>query len=112
MVCASVPSKVGSLAQGIHWRSSGCESITGTQVDGAILVVWAGQSNRNAVRLCVKLISEAKIKLCGVVLQRLSPPEMSSAYYSYYGKEPYGQSPDKPQIVKPEKPLRCLSILG
>jgi polysaccharide biosynthesis transport protein len=74
--------------------------ILGNRVDGAILVVWAGHSNRNAVRLAANLMSDGKIKLCGVVLQRLLRPEMSGVYYHYYHTTYYGQNQEKALIDK------------
>jgi capsular exopolysaccharide synthesis family protein len=73
--------------------------IVGNRVDGVILVVWAGHTNRHSARLAARLLSEGKVRLLGTVLQRLRRREMTTNYshyyyYPYYRSKYYRQKSD------------------
>src|SRR5712692_4534080 len=72
--------------------------IVGTRVDGVILVVWAGHTSRYSARMAIRLLSEAKTRLLGTVLQRLDRRQMSvdyRHYYSYSRSKYYRRASDK-----------------
>lgn len=70
--------------------------IVASVVEGVVLAVWAAHSNRNAVRIAVRMLTkDGKTRLLGIVLQRLKHREMSAYYSSYYRKKYYGQEPNK-----------------
>jgi capsular exopolysaccharide synthesis family protein len=67
--------------------------IVGHCVDGVILVVRAAHTTRHAARLAARVLRDGKIRILGVVLQRLKARELS-AYYGAYYKKYYGKAPD------------------
>jgi len=77
--------------------------VLGHRVDGVVLVVWAGHTNRHAARLSAQLLIKGNIRLLGVVLQRLKRGEMSMHYshyyyYPYYRSKYYREKPPKANI--------------
>jgi polysaccharide biosynthesis transport protein len=77
--------------------------VLGHRVDGVVLVVWAGHTNRHAARLSAQLLIKGNIRLLGVVLQRLKRGEMSVHYshyyyYPYYRSKYYREKPPKANI--------------
>jgi succinoglycan biosynthesis transport protein ExoP len=68
--------------------------IVGQYVDGVLLVIRAAHTARQAVRLAVRSLHDAKTRVLGVVLQRLKNRELS-VYYPSYRKKYYGHKPDK-----------------
>ncbi|MBD0305441.1 MAG: polysaccharide biosynthesis tyrosine autokinase [Nitrospiraceae bacterium] len=72
--------------------------IVGHRVDGVILVVRAAHTTRQTARMAARVLRDGKIKILGVVLQRLKARELSAYYGSYYKKyygKYYGRTPDK-----------------
>jgi len=77
--------------------------ILGHRVDGVVLIIWAGSTNRHAARLSAQLLIKSNIRLLGVVLQRLNRREMSvyyshHYYYPYYRSKYYRQKSSKANI--------------
>jgi capsular exopolysaccharide synthesis family protein len=73
--------------------------IVGHSVDGVILVIRAAHTNRHAARMATRVLRDAKVKVLGIVLQRLKPRELS-AYYAGYYKQYYGRMPDRSLIKR------------
>ncbi len=72
--------------------------ILSSQVDGVILVVHVGQSNRKGVQKCKQQLEAVKANIYGVILNRLDMKK--NGYYSYgYYRHHYGyyhqQKPDQ-----------------
>ncbi len=59
-------------------------AIAGTQTDGIILVVKAGQTPREATQQAKKILESVHVKVLGVVLNAMEEPHMKYGYYSYY----------------------------
>ena len=72
--------------------------IVGHSVDGVILVVRAAHTTRQAARMAARVLRDGKIRVLGVVLQRLKARELSTYYTGYYQRY-YGHAPDK-SLVK------------
>ena len=72
--------------------------IVGHSVDGVILVVRAAHTTRQAARMAARVLRDGKIRVLGVVLQRLKARELSTYYAGYYQRY-YGHAPDK-SLVK------------
>jgi Mrp family chromosome partitioning ATPase len=62
-------------------------------VQGVILVSWAGSTTYDLVRKGLKLINELSVNLIGMVLNRLDTKK--SGYYYGYGDYYYSSSNEK-----------------
>lgn len=71
--------------------------VTASVMDGSILVVRAGRSPRQSIRLAAEKLGQAGIVLLGAVLNDLDSEARGSSYYRYryYGR--YGQAGAEPQ---------------
>jgi len=69
-----------------------------TLVDGVLLVVHSGKSSRNIVRRSRQMLTDAKAKVFGVVLNNVELQKHDYYYYqSYYHKYYNGSSNNEPQ---------------
>lgn len=59
--------------------------LVGALADGAVLVVRAGQTNKNALLNACHCLIEDGIPLYGTILNDWKPTSKQSSYYSYYG---------------------------
>ena len=67
-------------------------------VNGAILVVKAGNSRRDATRECVKRLNQAEANLLGVVLNAV--PSQRAGYYYYYQYYTSSSASELPEQVE------------
>jgi len=58
--------------------------ILSSKVDGVILVVCVGQTNRRGVQKAKQQLENVGAKICGVILNRLDVRKGGYYYYSYY----------------------------
>lgn len=72
--------------------------ILSSKVDGVILVVHVGRSNRKIVQKTKQQLESVGAKICGVILNRLNMKRDGYYYYGYYRYYHYGyyhqQNPD------------------
>jgi polysaccharide biosynthesis transport protein len=66
---------------------------------GVILVIHAGRTRRGSALRAAQQLAALSIQLLGVVVNRLDPRDLDTAYgqYYYYGYYGYGQGPNSPQ---------------
>ena len=78
--------------------------ILGRKIDGALLVIEAEKTDREAVRQAQEQLSKARVPLIGFVLNRVRPRSLRyygyyyGYYYSYYGKgygDGYGEKEER-----------------
>lgn len=62
-------------------------SIISAYTDGIILVVAAGETRREAVKIAKQQLIQVKAKILGVVLNKLKESDSGYYYYYYYGED-------------------------
>lgn len=62
-------------------------SIISAYTDGIILVVAAGETRREAVKVAKQQLIRVKAKILGVVLNKLKESDSGYYYYYYYGED-------------------------
>jgi non-specific protein-tyrosine kinase len=67
-------------------------SILGSRCSGAVLVVDAGHTRSELSRRAVETLGQTKVKVLGVVLNKLSSRRASGYYYYYYYSSSNGKS--------------------
>ena len=70
-------------------------SILSTRVDGTLLVVYAGQTERDAIKRAITMLTSISTRLLGIVLNGFDVQGIYGSYYYYYYHHYYGQSPKK-----------------
>jgi len=61
-------------------------SVIASQVDGALLVIDAGEMRREVVQRAAEMLQKGGVKLLGAVLNKLQPGKRGGYYYQYYYK--------------------------
>lgn len=61
-------------------------SVIASQVDGALLVIDAGETRREVVQRAAEMLQKGGVKLLGAVLNKLQPGKRGGYYYQYYYK--------------------------
>jgi polysaccharide biosynthesis transport protein len=85
--------------------------VLGSRVDGAILVVGLGQTDKTAVRMAQQLLEQAQVNLLGVVLNRVKPGD-HGYYYRYRPRtstSAAGLKPAHPALL-PEAPMSARPV--
>lgn len=73
-------------------------SILAAQVDGVVMVVWAGQTSRRLAQMSIQIIRQRGGHLLGCVLNNLEFGRVGYYYYStYYGYYDYDYRYDQPE---------------
>jgi Mrp family chromosome partitioning ATPase len=69
----------------------------GTQVDGTVIVLKAGQTNREAAKQAVRQLRDVNAKVVGGLLNDLDITDQKYGQYYYYYRYgyTYGQEPEK-----------------
>jgi len=67
-------------------------SILSTKADGTLLVVYAGQTERDAIKRAKNMLSSISSRLLGIVLNGFDVQGIYGSYYYYYYHQYYGQS--------------------
>ncbi len=72
--------------------------VMGTQVDGTVVVLKAGQTNREAARQAVRQLRDVNANVVGGLLNDLDITDQKYGQYYYYYRYgyAYGQEPEKP----------------
>ncbi len=70
-------------------------SILSTIVDGTLLVVYAGQTERDAIKRAIMMLSSVSARLLGTVLNGFDVQGIYGSYYYYYYHHYYGPSKKK-----------------
>ncbi len=65
-------------------------SILSTKVDGTLLVVYAGQTERDAIKRAVNMLDSVSARLLGIVLNGFDVQGIYGSYYYYYYHHYYG----------------------
>jgi tyrosine-protein kinase Etk/Wzc len=70
-------------------------SILSTKVDGTLLVVYAGQTERDAVKRATSMLTSVSARILGIVLNGFDVQGIYGSYYYYYYHHYYGESKKK-----------------
>ena len=70
-------------------------SILSTIVDGTLLVVYAGQTEKDAIKRAIMMLSSVSARLLGTVLNGFDVQGIYGSYYYYYYHHYYGPSKKK-----------------
>lgn len=65
-------------------------TILSTKVDGTLLVVYAGQTERDAIKRAANMLSSVSARLLGIVLNGFDVQGIYGSYYYYYYHHYYG----------------------
>ncbi|MHB2156595.1 GumC family protein [Calditrichota bacterium GD2] len=65
-------------------------SILSTKVDGTLLVVYAGQTERDAIKRAANMLNSVSARLLGIVLNGFDVQGIYGSYYYYYYHHYYG----------------------
>ncbi len=66
-------------------------TILSTKVDGTLLVVYAGQTERDAIKRAVTMLDSVASRLLGIVLNGFDVQGIYGSYYYYYYHHYYGE---------------------
>ena len=65
-------------------------TVLSTKVDGTLLVVYAGQTERDAIKRAVNMLDSVSARLLGIVLNGFDVQGIYGSYYYYYYHHYYG----------------------
>jgi Mrp family chromosome partitioning ATPase len=74
-------------------------------VDGVLLVIGAGKTRRAAVRQVVESLHRVGAKVVGAVLNGVSPQDVGSYGYYYYGEDTKAHRQHRPKGWLQQIPL-------
>ncbi len=66
-------------------------TVLSTKVDGTLLVVYAGQTERDAIKRAVTMLDSVASRLLGIVLNGFDVQGIYGSYYYYYYHHYYGE---------------------
>jgi tyrosine-protein kinase Etk/Wzc len=75
-------------------------AVLGSIMDGIIIVINSGQTDRHAAVRAVSLLSNVKTRLLGALLNGVDIESMYGSYYYYYHYYYYGREGDSPRRKK------------
>ena len=76
--------------------------VMATQVDGTLVVLKAGKTNRDVARQAVKQLADVKAPVFGAVLNDLDLADQKYGQYSYYYQYGYYYGEGKQKGSRPE----------
>lgn len=70
-------------------------TILSTKVDGTLLIVYAGQTERDAIKRAITMLNSVSSRILGIVLNGFDVRGIYGSYYYYYYHHYYGETSKK-----------------